>query len=724
MGRWALIGVACAAALLSALLVRGADAEPGVPESVARMPKGSTSGEAGSGRATLAQAPVDARVEQRAALDVEPEAESADVDADATRSGADVAGGISVEGRVLDPNGQPVAGASIVIHRPRNAPEPTSTLRTGPDGRFSVAGAWAGTRIGARMVGWAPTFAVVLRPDCAREIELELRFDERPGTLRGVVVDPRGAPVASALVVVEEAGPDDGWIFQPIREDAPLLPQGCQWSRSVGPVRLVTDEGGAFEVPDALPGRAEVKVTAENRLDAKEHAEIEHGAVTAFRVELADGATLVGRATWPDGSPVKKKQIRLRRTVGFRSSTRVDSPDGSFRFEGLPAGELSVRVAWLSRGSAQADVTLVDGRETRCDLVLQKHVDLEGTLVAETGEPLADWIVTARGPSNYSRRRRSDESGRFELDGVAPLADRLEIRPRSSGLGEHVALVVDPWSSPRPLRLVVPSQEVPGSTVRFSIDPPAADADATFVRLVDEREGHRRIEGDGTCVAEELPAGRYRLFIEADGWHASTTLFELQAREDLDLGVLTRPDRGEVDLQVDMVGRTEFERGYSCRLLAANGVEIDTVYLNRPNVPVGPLPAGRYRLVSEAPFLAPLDVEFDVVAGETRVVEVELVPATSRRFRIHAVPSTREVGALTFRLLDANGVQVRSRPMEWNAAVGDEGIGWREPSLVPGRYTLEVHDDAGRTARVSFTVEQVDRPAEPTPTIPLTLRAP
>ena len=105
-------------------------------------------------------------------------------------------------------------------------------------------------------------------------------------------------------------------------------------------------------------------------------------------------------------------------------------------------------------------------------------------------------------------------------------------------------------------------------------------------------------------------------------------------------------------------------------------------------------------------------------------VDVELVPATSRRFRIDAVPSTQEFRTVTFRLFDAAGAQVRSRSLKWNAALVDDRIHWDEPSLVPGRYTLEVRDDVGRVARAAFEIETVDRPTEGTPPIPMTLRAP
>ncbi|MEM1449463.1 MAG: carboxypeptidase-like regulatory domain-containing protein [Planctomycetota bacterium] len=722
MGRWSLVGIVCVAALLVAFLLRGLSGGSAAPQSVVRMADESAPTEVAADPATLASAPNAVPTERREAVAL-----------DAERSTASASGGITVDGRVLDPDGRPVDGASIVAHAFMMVrAEPRVLARTGADGRFSLRGVPIDTAIGARKAGWAPTVQVSAGVVAAREVSYELRFTRPGGTLRGLVVDPTGAPVASALVEIEELGSRDPSGLAPLGADLPSLPLGCSARRRPAPVWLRTDEDGSFEVTGALPGDVRLRASAKDLVRTEIRQAVRVGEVTTVRVELVHGATLVGRAERPDGSPAQGARVALRVPGQSGRSEPVDPADGSFRFTGLAAGKAKVWLYGAGLGSARKKVVLVEGRETHWSGVAHELLSLEGQVVAETGESLVGWSVRARGAADFSRRVTTDESGRFSFEGVLRSIDRLELGPARSELffEGYVAETVDPWSRPQPLRLVVPVNQIPSATVRFSIEQAEAEAaeslGARFERLGEGNavSGFCSFGRDGVCVAEGLPPGRYLMRVEVDEHPALATHFDLDVGQDLDLGLLKLLPRGHVELRVTCPRTEILEYGVLCDLVDASGIFFDGVELDGPKVPLGPLPEGTYRLVSDDFLVAPLGVEFTVVAGRTEALDLELVPATYRTFLLSASPPDRTVGVLTCRLLDAAGAEIRSRSFEWNADLGDDGLPLEELGLVPGRFILEVRDDTGRTARAAFEIETVDHPTEDTPPIPLTLRAP
>ncbi|MFO0807836.1 MAG: sigma-70 family RNA polymerase sigma factor [Gemmataceae bacterium] len=115
-----------------------------------------------------------------------------------------------VAGRVLDPNGQPVAGATLAFLGVDFAPIPAG--RTDADGRFTVVvpPPWRGTPITliARADGFGADIAGASVADPAKPVELRLVKD---CPVRGRLIDTQGKPVAGVSVHVADvqflAGP-------------------------------------------------------------------------------------------------------------------------------------------------------------------------------------------------------------------------------------------------------------------------------------------------------------------------------------------------------------------------------------------------------------------------------------------------------------------------------------------------------------------------------------
>ena len=208
----------------------------------------------------------------------------------------DPAAPVEVVGRVVDPDGKPVAGAKVRLQVSPTAlprePEPTTT--SDADGRFSIRGPrWAfpvkGPWWGPQVVASAPGSGVGLAfaghvIDTPGEVTVRLVADDVP--IEGRVVDLEGRPVAGATVRVWDVflptGPDlSNWLDKARRfgvrgpweglntrdlESIPDLPEAATTAGPDGRFRVV---GVGRERIAALlisgPGIATAKVFAMTR---------------------------------------------------------------------------------------------------------------------------------------------------------------------------------------------------------------------------------------------------------------------------------------------------------------------------------------------------------------------------------------------------------------------------------------------------------------------------
>ena len=161
-------------------------------------------------------------------------------------------------GRVVDPEGRPVAGVTVsAIGRNWADPAVTASATTGPDGRFVVAGAWKLEELDLRYLalfarapdgrcGWITT--VWREQPATQDLILELG---EPANIAARLVDQEGKPLADIPVapdILDRSRREEGMY------DEVVLPRSL-----AGPLATRTDADGRFAIKGIPRG---VKVRA------------------------------------------------------------------------------------------------------------------------------------------------------------------------------------------------------------------------------------------------------------------------------------------------------------------------------------------------------------------------------------------------------------------------------------------------------------------------------
>ncbi len=348
--------------------------------------------------------------------------------------------GRTLEGRVVDTRGEPLAGAEVAwtLFGPGGSylrEDPDAHGTTGGDGLFRIADLAAGRHLDLTVhhPAHAPRKLLQLampEPD-AEPLEIVLAPAR---VLAGRVVDGRGAGVPGA---------------QLYRSRMNLSVFG---GRSGGHDRLgATDAEGRFRLAGLAPGYLDLQVVAEGYRTR----DVEGLQVAADRdlegveVVLLRGATLEGRVTTGDGEPAAGLVVQVqgesrlfgRRRPGtpprpYRPSQRSAHTDaeGRYRVDGLEPDRYTVQAKAEGRGEAQARLEigeLGEVGETHLDLVLKegRGVTVAGRVVDEDGGPVpgAEVRLAAGDRRNGSMQLggASLPDGSFRLTGVAAGTYRL-----------------------------------------------------------------------------------------------------------------------------------------------------------------------------------------------------------------------------------------------------------------------------------------------------------
>lgn len=298
----------------------------------------------------------------------------------------DLTAGYRITGRVVDPNGTGVAGATITLSRFGQWEEGFDVAVSGMNGAYAIDGIGIGVHVGATKPGFAAAmlrFVFAGRGEERENIDLRLRPDG--GAIAGRVLDAAGSPLAGARVVVDA----DGIAYETSNDGTShlLAFERFAWSAADGAFRVDGLVAGEHKVVVRAAGYAPFVATCSTRL----------GETTKLDASLSLGATIRGWVRKSDGTPAEGISVIAGRDVTFSESSSVRSDaEGAFELASLPAGRIVVFASDPARGTARVDHDAIAGVEQRVDLMLELDPVVTGRVEDEFGLPIEGARLDAR----------------------------------------------------------------------------------------------------------------------------------------------------------------------------------------------------------------------------------------------------------------------------------------------------------------------------------------
>lgn len=285
----------------------------------------------------------------------------------------------TLEGQVVDPEGEPVPGAQVWALDEKE--EPLGTAVAGTNGSFEINNLreTRSMMLYACQDGYSLGASFLGHPR-QRPVQLILA----PGVrLAGRVRDPQGQPIEGAKVVansvrvdLEYNGPD-------------IIP--CS-----GAAQALSKKDGTFSLGPLPPGIWTLNAEAKGRIPIKEiplARSWNQSNLTGIEIALKPEVTgiLTGHVLDPEGAPVAGAQVVLYSNGYHRFQT---GEDGSFELSGIPTGKHRVSAEYPSYSTTDKTLTIKEG-ENRADLQFrQKRTEIRGRVEGPDGQPVAGATVS------------------------------------------------------------------------------------------------------------------------------------------------------------------------------------------------------------------------------------------------------------------------------------------------------------------------------------------
>ncbi len=365
----------------------------------------------------------------------------------------------SDEGRPMMFAGGPGGGRGGFVQAMRQREREGATAGTAADGVAVLDGFTASECV--RLTLARPGLAAV-DVECARAsaaaapAALDVVM-ERGATVRGLVLDPEGAPVPFALVGARAdsaTSPASGGGF---RERA---------MRMFMPIATATaDAAGAFVLDGIKPGRVELYASAPGFLDGEPTpADLASGDEVETELRVRVAATVEGTVLTPASRPVEGAMVtampsgmmprfgRRGGPAGQFGGAQTDA-EGRFVIEGLePGTEVAVEARWEGEVSDRR-VAVAGKQDAPLALVLRTRGRIEGRVLGAENVDVAAQVVCQGAPAGRG-------------DATADLEGTFEVRGLPAGTYACIAIAGDAGEG-RADNLAVKEGETTSATIRL-----------------------------------------------------------------------------------------------------------------------------------------------------------------------------------------------------------------------------------------------------------------
>ncbi|MBN2310850.1 MAG: carboxypeptidase regulatory-like domain-containing protein [Candidatus Hydrogenedentes bacterium] len=321
--------------------------------------------------------------------------------------GAAAGDGAAVAGRIVDPDGEPIAGARVFLEP--GLADPLIEARSGPDGAFrfdDVPPGLVGVLAIADGFAYGGTSVMVRVAETVSDIEIEL---SQPGSVQGRVVNTQGEPVAGA-----QATPV--LLLGTAKVGVPLAKLTL-----FGEDDCLTDEDGRFTL-GRLPEGGKVALKISHALYAQEaFPEVPVGEEN-LRVTLESGVVVEGTVLARDSAvPVANAGIAIANARPPHDTVLTRTEYGGRFMVRLKPGVYSYRAAGNQLSSPGWEKLTVTGRQQTqpVTLYVAGTAEVHGQVLdAASGEPVAGAKLVLLAFGNRAAVATTGPSGEYCMAAV------------------------------------------------------------------------------------------------------------------------------------------------------------------------------------------------------------------------------------------------------------------------------------------------------------------
>ncbi|MBN1418165.1 MAG: carboxypeptidase regulatory-like domain-containing protein, partial [Planctomycetes bacterium] len=325
--------------------------------------------------------------------------------------------GSSVAGRVMDPAGEPISGATVTVTDTSEGSR-REVRTTNARGEFRIDSlGQSPVEIEVKMDG----YQTARRPGVPVNSEGLEFILERLGTMRGTAYDETGNPVTAYSVRPEMVSGDASSAAEGLKTITAASNDGVFEYKGLAAgtyrvyLRAPGYAGVTIEGIQVRPGETAVVpdavLSAGGILDGQV-VDARGRAIEGAQVSIVGGASAFRRSARPTDAGAGASVISRVRT----------GPDGRFEFAGLRDGVVKLSVehpAYITAYEDGIDVTLRTAARGR-RIVLEAGAEIAGVVVDGAGKARPDASVYLQTEGRSVDRQVSDADGRFRFGGLAP----------------------------------------------------------------------------------------------------------------------------------------------------------------------------------------------------------------------------------------------------------------------------------------------------------------